>query len=352
MKTENCMEPSFKKCPGHQREVVSQTSRSVIKDKQFLCQKCSNTENISYGIENVKTFPQHIYNYCKPKKQKLILSGNEYISQLIFLDIVKIATCSFINALVKIWNIPKEKCCKRLPKLYGRVVTIILLESGYIASGTDSSTVVIWNFYIGRCLKVLEGHKGPVSALVELPNKTILSGSLDKTIKFWDSSTYECTAAISGNSPCYAAILLNCDFIGVSSQHSANIYNLNNLSIIHSELKGHQGPIVKLEHTTNSLWIVSGSIDKTIKLWDWQKASCVRTFLGHAGGITTISMVASNIFVSSAKDGKVMLRNLECEDCNYTITGSLNIFGVFVRKEDLTFFCLDYNRKLEIWSME
>lgn len=47
--------------------------------------------------------------------------------------------------------------------------------------------------------------------------------------------------------------------------------------------------------------IISGRLDNTIKVWDWQTWRCIRTFSGHDDGVIGLD-VAGNIIASSSID--------------------------------------------------
>ena len=57
-----------------------------------------------------------------------------------------------------------------------------------------------------------------------------------------------------------------------------------------SALSGHAGIIVSLAFSLGGTLLVSGSEDKTVKLWDVQTGAAVKTFSDHTSSILTVSI--------------------------------------------------------------
>jgi len=49
---------------------------------------------------------------------------------------------------------------------------------------------------------------------------------------------------------------------------------------------------------------VSGSFDKTIRIWEMNNGVCVRSLRGHGGGVLTVTVV-DNVLVSGSLDGEI-----------------------------------------------
>jgi WD40 repeat protein len=59
-------------------------------------------------------------------------------------------------------------------------------------------------------------------------------------------------------------------------------------------------------------WALSGSLDKTVRLWEVSSGKCLRTFEGHTAGVTSVALSADGRWVlSGSGDGDLRLWEFE-----------------------------------------
>jgi WD40 repeat protein len=77
-------------------------------------------------------------------------------------------------------------------------------------------------------------------------------------------------------------------------------------------LSGHTGHINSLTYSSDGTFLVSGSDDKTIKLWDVQTGGVIKILHGYTDCIYSVSISADNTMVASlSKDRMVCIENIE-----------------------------------------
>ncbi|RMZ98100.1 serine threonine kinase, partial [Brachionus plicatilis] len=67
-----------------------------------------------------------------------------------------------------------------------RVRTLVVLQNGDLASGSEDRTIKIWNLENGSVKMTLKNHSSWVRTLAVLQNGDLVSGSEDSTIKIWN----------------------------------------------------------------------------------------------------------------------------------------------------------------------
>ena len=64
-------------------------------------------------------------------------------------------------------------------------------------------------------------------------------------------------------------------------------------------LSGHMDSVTSLTYSSDGTFLISGSDDRTIKLWDVQTGGVVKTLHGHAEGVESVSISADNSMIAS-----------------------------------------------------
>ncbi len=84
----------------------------------------------------------------------------------------------------------------------------------------------------GECVRVLEGHEGPVLSLAVLPSGDVLTGSGDTTIRQWAGATNRCVNVFRGHTDsvryvfvCVFVCVLLCACVCVSGVLRATLYS-------------------------------------------------------------------------------------------------------------------------------
>ena len=67
-------------------------------------------------------------------------------------------------------------------------------------------------------------------------------------------------------------------------------------------------------------YIITGSSDKTVKVWDLTTGACIHTLTGHTGSIMSVA-VADNHIITVSRDKTAKVWNLTTGTCAHTLTG-------------------------------
>jgi WD40 repeat protein len=75
---------------------------------------------------------------------------------------------------------------------------------------------------------------------------------------------------------------------------------------------GLQDAVTSIAFAPNTTSFITGSADKTLKLWDYRRGSCEQTFLGHRDPIHAVAI---------SRDGKVVISGGEDGVAKVFLTG-------------------------------
>lgn len=138
----------------------------------------------------------------------------------------------------------------------------IMPNGDHIVSASRDKTIKIWEVQTGYCVKTFIVYREWVWML--RPNQDgslIASCSNDQTVRVWVVATKECKAELQEH-----AHVVECISWAPESSYSS----ISEPTRYETKISDKSGP-----------FLLSGSRDKTIKMWDVSTGMCLMTLVGH-----------------------------------------------------------------------
>ena len=109
--------------------------------------------------------------------------------------------------------------------------------------------------------------------------------------------------------------------ISGSTDKTIKVWNLQTKKLLFI-LKGHSKEVSAVTTTPDGKYLISGSDDKTIKIWNLKNRKQLFTLTGHEDSINTISITPDgNYLISGSDDKTIKIWNLENREEIFTFTG-------------------------------
>ncbi|MDM8515523.1 protein kinase [Desulfobacterales bacterium HSG16] len=240
---------------------------------------------------------------------------------------------------IRLWNVRKAKLKKILVGHKHWVKAISFSpDSQFIISGSDDHTVRVWESKTGHHLKTLKGHKKEVAAVeFSSDGRFFVSVSWDNTVKRWDASVLSPQLTLPQDYPALKKRFVEkkqkLEYIekevlrkNFSKAYKSTVkawaregfgteslfYPLfSDLKLRGREIgidfiapfirfKGHEANIDALCFSADSRFIVTGSNDKTVRVWDAKTGRAVLSPNIHPGAVNSVAFSSDGLLFVSA----------------------------------------------------
>lgn len=294
-------------------------------------------------------------------KEVGVLRGHTRGVRALQFDATKLVTGS-MDSTLKIWNWRTGECMRTL-RGHRDAVICLTYDRQLLVSGSGDSTIRVWDFGTGE-VYTLRGHSewvnsvalwdsksngcdpspsstGEVGAPTSNPElakqsnmgKYLFSASDDATVRVWDLYTRSCVRVLSGHVAQVQSLKV---YVVPTSETQNDHADSNGASATNllqppaTTANAEDGPLSRdaagPSCSTNRLpvgnitlapvapaqpdfefsgdrkpFVVSASLDNTIRVWDVEKAQCMRTGFGHLEGVWDVDVDKLRI-VSASHD--------------------------------------------------
>ena len=245
---------------------------------------------------------------------------------------------------VRIWDLVSRAKSACLVKHRSTVLCVdISKNSKFAASGSYDKSVILWDTDKKECKAVYKGHSGAVySVAFNFDSTVFVSGSYGREIMVWGTfSTYilrriDCVEMVR------SCILTRENKILAGIGTKIYQWSLIDYSF-EFEINAHASYIKSITTANNENYIITGSYDKRIKIWDSRARCLIGTLTGHNQDICSVVVTSNDEhLISCSKDNMILIWNLITFEqiyqfqVNVELLTSLDVIGdniIFVSRD-------------------
>ncbi|MBW4631602.1 MAG: WD40 repeat domain-containing protein [Iphinoe sp. HA4291-MV1] len=200
-----------------------------------------------------------------------------------------------------------------------------------VSAGADS-TIKLWHVGAQDLIDILHKHNGMVRCVAFTPDGRMLAtGGDDRTIMFWDLMQRQVTSALSLEDTAAHSLALSSDgqTLVTGSYRKIKVWRISQQEtsipfvpeLLHS-FTGHSHIVRSLSVSADSKILVSGSRDKTIKIWQLENGELLHTLDAHRDGVYAVALSPDGqIIASGSADQTIKLWHLQTGELLSTFTG-------------------------------
>lgn len=233
----------------------------------------------------------------KPQEiQKILTTRSERVKMVDMHPKEPLILCALYSGQVTLWNYETKSMVKSFeindaPVRCVRFITRLQC----FACGADDMNIRIFNYNTMEKIKTFQAHEDYIRCLAvheQLP--LLLTSSDDMTIKQWDwSKGWAHTMTYEGHAHYVMSVVFNpkdpTTFATASLDQTVKVWSITT-PVPNFSLEGHEEGVNCVEYYPggDKPYIISGSDDHTVRVWDYQTKACIQVLTHHQHNVTAV----------------------------------------------------------------
>ncbi|WP_372368674.1 protein kinase [Candidatus Uabimicrobium sp. HlEnr_7] len=304
----------IRKYNGHKKDI---TCLTFDRTSNFICSGDKNKKILVWTLTNsqpkytLKKHSAQITNIHYSRKQDYIYSISS-------------------DRSLRLWNLRSGKLVRSFDKHSTEVTAMAFSKDETLLASIAGKNVYLWDAQSGQKLAQLTGHKSWVKDIAfSTDNKYLISSSSDKTVKLWSVRSKRNVATLEGHNDQVLSVRQIQNSIVSISRKETIAWNTTTQKPSYINYTGHTSPVNSIVISNDGKWLISGSDDKTIRLWSLKTRKVVTVLAGHNSSILKVAISPQGQFIASGSSDKTIRI--------WNMGKNKAIFVLFGHKEPVTF---------------
>ncbi len=223
-------------------------------------------------------------------------------------------------------------------------------DGKHILSGSNDNTAILWDRE-GNLIHHFKGHDGDVSCVAfSNNNKFILTGSWDHTSRLW-SIDGNLIKIFEGKSRFEDLLFTPNDTGFISAGWDNEVIWWNTDGSIHKKFVHPSENIECLQLDKTGQYLLTGSWDNEIRLWDIHNNKIIEKFIGHTDKITSVLFWSDKYIISAGWDNTIRIWNINGNEIQKLVGHNHYVSNIALSKNKETIISSSWDKSIKTWHL-
>jgi WD40 repeat protein len=240
------------------------------------------------------------------------------------------------DRLVKLWDAATGQGRKTLPPSTRPLVSVIFSVDGrWLVAGDQEGTIRIWDSHLAQSL--VGSYRHPFGKFNTLASRDGQVLGFGESAALWTPPHKQFQGLFRPLQQFFGGAWANDGSLVAAGGIDGAVYLRDMRTSEIRVLRGHTGVVRSLAFSADDRWLVSGSEDATVRVWDVQEGKEYKCFRGHLDIVCSVAFAPGGEQVASASaDGTVKLWHLAEQPEYRSLEPALRLAGPIALSPDGT----------------
>lgn len=313
-----------KKCPSTAATTAAATTSTPINSTRSTVAMSSASTSSVGGVSRPSIRTSYT-KYSRPpsKRVKKVENHSEAVTCIAVSRDGTLAVTGSLDSLVKIWTLSNGETHTTLAGHKGPITCITFSANGlFVVSGSEDTNLTVWGLTVGLIVSTFSEHRvKPIAVQVSHDSKKILSIDESGIHRLWIADSGQQIFVLT--KPTHNVTLHGNNIFAQPSKLSNTLRYWSTFDPDNEKSVNHTESITCYYLTYDGLTLVTGSNDKSLKVWEVSSSKLTQILVGHEASVTCVHIAAlkPSLIISGSCDCNSIVWDMTTGTEMFTLTG-------------------------------